>query len=165
MMSDGTYKYHVSAAGVGELLTGGGEFLPPGRLLGDLTEAQALAVPASSLYSIAQILAHMHYWQERNIARARGENPPRPEHLDDTFPVPQAGEWDALRAAFLNGLDVCAQVAAEKAGETSPDRDDTSLGYDLAECPALHSAYHYGQIAMLRQIQGLWPPEGGDESW
>lgn len=164
-MSDSTHKYHVSAAGVGELLIGGGEFLPPERLLGDLTEAQALAVPPGSPYSIAVLVAHMRYWQERNITRARGENPIRPEHLDDTFPVPQAGEWDALRTAFLGGLDACAQVAAEKAGETSPDRDDTSLGYDLAECPALHNAYHYGQITMLRQIQGLWPPAGGDDSW
>lgn len=164
-MSDGTHKYDVSPAGVGELLIGGGEFLPPGRLLGDLTEAQALAVLPGSAYSIAQIVAHMHFWQERNIARARGEKPPRPEHLDDTFPIPQVGEWEALRTAFLNGLDACAQVAAEKASEASPDRDDTSVGYDLAECPALHSAYHYGQIAMLRQIQGLWPPEGGDDSW
>ena len=164
-MSDGTHKYHVSAAGVGEMLTGGGEFLPPGRLLGDLTEAQALAVPRGSLYSIAGIVAHMHFWQERNIARAHGKDQPRPEHLEDTFPIPVAGGWVVLRAAFLNGLGVCAQVAAEKADETSPDRDDTSLGYDLAECPALHSAYHYGQIAMLRQVQGMWPPEGGDGSW
>ncbi len=37
--------------------------------------------------------------------------------------------------------------------------------YDLALCPALHSACRYGQIAMLRQIQGLWPPAGGDDSW
>jgi len=164
-MSETALRYTASADAVKEPLTGGGEFLPPERLMGDLTEAQALAVLPGSLYSIAQIVAHMHYWQEGNIARTRGEKPPRPEHLDDTFPVPQVGEWEALRIAFLGGLDVCAQVAAEKAGETSPDRDDTSVGYDLAECPALHSAYHYGQIAMLRQIQGLWPPEGGDDSW
>lgn len=164
-MSDSTHKYHVSAAGVGELLTGGGEFLPPERLLGDLTEAQALAVPPGSPYSIAVLVAHMRYWQDRNIERACGVNPPRPEHLDDTFPTVQTGEWLALREAFLDGLDVCAQVAGGFGDRVSPDRDDTSIGYDLAECPALHSAYHYGQIAMLRQIQGLWPPEGGDDSW
>ena len=107
----------------------------------------------------------MCFWQERETARARGESRPRPEHLDDTFPVPQPGEWNALRAAFLAGLEACAQAAAEHGGETSPDRDDTDVAYDLAECPALHSAYHYGQIAMLRQIQGLWPPAGGDDSW
>ncbi len=164
-MSDGAHKLTVSHDAVGEMLTGGGEFLSPQSLLGDLTEAQALAVPPGSLYSIAQVVAHMHYWQERGIALARGANPPRPEHLDDTFPPPQAGEWNALRAAFLAGLDVCARVAAEKSGASGPDGDDRDAAYDLALCPALHSAYHYGQIAMLRQIQGLWPPAGGDDSW
>ena len=164
-MSDGTHEYHVSPAGVGRLLTGGGEFLPPERLLGDLTEDQALSTPPGSLYSIAGIVAHMKFWQDYKTARARGEKLGRPEHIDETFPVPMVGEWEVVRAAFLDGLDLCAQVAVENAGETSPDRNDISIGYRLAECPALHSAYHYGQIAMLRQIQGLWPPEGWDDSW
>ena len=164
-MSDVAQKYAVSAAAVEKFLTGDGEFLPPQSLLGDLTEAQAMAVPAGSFYSIAQIVAHMHFWQERNIARARGEVQARPEHLDDTFPLPQAGEWDSLRSGFLNGLERCAAVAAEKADATSADQGERSIGYELAQCPALHSAYHYGQIAMLRQIQNLWPPEGGDGGW
>ena len=164
-MSGRTHKYHVSPDGVGEMLTGGGEFLTPERLLGDLSEEQALAVLPGSPYSIAVLVAHMHYWQERNIARASGVSLPRPEHLDDTFPIPSMGEWDTLRSDFFAGLKVCASVAVEKEGSTSPDRDDTSVGYDLAECPALHSAYHFGQVAMLRQIQGWWPPVGGDDSW
>ncbi|MDQ2798098.1 MAG: DinB family protein [Armatimonadota bacterium] len=164
-MARSILHYHVSPAGVQELLTGGGEFLPPERLLGDLTEAQALAVPPGSPYSIAGLVAHMRFWQDYNIARARGQHTARPEHLDETFPEVRAGEWAALRQAFLTGLEICAQTAAEKSGETSTDRADTSVGYDLVECPALHNAYHYGQIAMLRQIQGFWPPAGGDGSW
>ena len=77
----------------------------------------------------------------------------------------QPGEWPAIREDFLTGLEVCAEMAAQFGGGTSPDREDADVAYDLAMCPALHSAYHYGQIAMLRQIQGLWPPEGGDDSW
>ncbi len=149
------YDYHVSPSGVKELLTGGGEFIPPERLLGDLTEAQALAVPPGSPYSIAVLVAHMHFWQDRNIRRALGEKPARPANLDDTFPEVRAGEWESLRNVFLAGLQICAEAAQERGEQISPDRADTSIAYDLAECPALHSAYHYGQIAMLRQIQGL----------
>lgn len=163
-MSDGAHEFTVSPAGVAKMLTSG-EFVPPDRLLGDLAEAQALNVPPGSPYSIAVLVAHVCYWQNRSIAQARGQKLPRPEHLDDTFPVVRPGEWPAVRAEFLAGLETCAQVAAERGGETSPDRDDTDVAYYLAECPALHSAYHYGQIAMLRQIQGLWPPAGGDDSW
>jgi len=164
-MSEQATKYMVSPAAVRALLAGDDEFLSPQRLLGDLTEAQALAVPPGSLYSIAGIVAHMHFWQERGIALALGGKPSRPEHLDDTFPTPQPGDWDALRLAFLDGLATCAQVAAEQGAEASRGRREASVGFDLAACPALHSAYHYGQIAILRQIQGLWPPEGGDDSW
>ena len=159
------HDYHVSPTAVKEMLTGGGEFVPPERLLGDLTEAQALAVPPGSPYSIAVLVAHMHFWQERNIEKACGLKAPRPEHLDDTFSIVQAGAWPSLRENFLDGLEVCAKIAGELGERTSPDRAETSIAYDLAMCPALHSAYHYGQIAMLRQIQGLWPPAGGDDSW
>ena len=24
---------------------------------------------------------------------------------------------------------------------------------------------YLGQVALLRQAQGLWPPQGGDDSW
>ena len=164
-MSDKGHTFSVSPAGIAEMLTGGGEFVPPARMLGDLTEAQALAVPPGSPYSIAVLVAHMGYWQNRNIERACGLKEPRPEHLDDTFPTVQPGEWAALRENFLTGLEVCAEMAVQFGGGASPDREDADMAFDLAMCPAFHSAYHYGQIAMLRQIQGLWPPEGGDDSW
>jgi hypothetical protein len=45
----------------------------------------------------------------------------------------------------------------------SPARDDTNICYDLAET-ALHNAYHLDQIVLLRRMQGLWPPEGGDDN-
>ncbi len=156
----------VTPGVVEQFLMGAGEFLPPDRLLNDLSDEQAMTVPPGSLYSIAQIVAHMHCWQERNIGSARGVAAPRPEHLDDTFPTPTPGEWNALRASFLDGLAVCAQAAAENGLNVGGGPEgSTTVGYDLAACPALHSAYHYGQIAMLRQIQGLWPPAGGDDSW
>src|SRR5947209_466593 len=98
-MPEPTPKLHVTPAALQEFLTGAGEFLEPHRLLGDLTPDQACAVPPGSLYSIAQVVAHMHYWQERNTLRARGTASPRPQHLDDTFPVPLKDDWDDLRAA------------------------------------------------------------------
>jgi uncharacterized damage-inducible protein DinB len=28
-----------------------------------------------------------------------------------------------------------------------------------------HNSYHVGQIAMLRQALGAWPPRGGGDTW
>jgi hypothetical protein len=155
-------RYAATPDAVKELLDGGGEFVPPPRLLNDLTEAQATAVPPGSPYSIAQILNHMHYFQGKVLAELRGESWPDVAHLDDTFASIEAGAWSGLRAAFLEGLDSARQLAEEKRDAVSPARDDTSVDYDLAE-NALHNAYHYGQIVLLRRMQGLWPPEGGED--
>jgi hypothetical protein len=147
------------------LLAGGGEFLPPERLLNDLSETQASVVPSGSPYSIAQIVAHMDWWQEYQIARVRGKTPSRPGHLDDTFVPPVAGTWKDLVSRFLANLVETGQVAEEYGAQPSLEQPDRDIAYGLAECPALHNAYHLGQIALLRQILGFWPPAGGDESW
>jgi hypothetical protein len=155
------YDYDASSPAVRELFRGGGEFVEPARILTDLTEEQAAAVPAGSPYSIAQIVAHMQWCQGGELARLRGEPWPQPEHLDDTFAPPPAGTWNALVATFLAGIDEAGRIAVERGETTSAQRDDTSIAYDLAET-ALHNAYHCGQIVLLRRMQGLWPPAGGD---
>jgi hypothetical protein len=157
------WQYHATPNAVQELLRGGGEFVEPAKILEDLGETQAVAVPPGSPHSIAQIVAHMHYWQRVNIAKANGQPAPRPARLDDTFVAPLPGTWRHLVTEFLAGIETCQRIAREKADETSPDRDDTSLDYDLAES-ALHNAYHLGQIVLLRRIMGLWPPDGGDDN-
>lgn len=157
------WQYHVTPDGVQELLRGGGEFNTPERILSDLTAEQAYLKPPGSPYSIAQVVAHLHYWQERQVATALGEARPRPEHLDDTFVAPDPAEWAALVSAFLGGVTAASEAATERAEATSPDRNDTSIPYDLAES-ALHNAYHLGQIVLLRQMLGFWPPAGGDEN-
>jgi hypothetical protein len=155
--------YAASPSAVGELLDGGGEFQPPDRILSDLTEAQAVAVPKGSPYSIAQILAHTHFYQQATLTQLRGEDWPRPAHLEETFAPITLGGWGSLVDAFLNGIAEAKKLAEEKRDTISPSRDDTNVDYDLAES-ALHNAYHLGQIVLLRRIQGLWPPAGGDDN-
>ena len=155
------WEYHATPEAVGELLRGGGEFNEPERILSDLTTEQACQTPPGSPYSIAQVVAHLHYWQEAQIMNIQGEPLPRPAHLDDTFAAPEPAEWEALKSAFLAGIEAVGTLAREKAAVTSPDRDDTSIPYDLAES-ALHNAYHLGQVVLLRRIMGFWPPAEGD---
>jgi hypothetical protein len=157
------WLYHATTDAVSELLDGGGEFNRPERILSDLTEEQVAARPPGVPCSIAQIVAHMQWAQSSQLAHQRGEAVPGPAHLDDTFAPPAPGAWPGLVAAFLAEIEECRQMARERATATSPDRDDTSVSYDLAE-QALHNAYHLGQIVLLRRIQGLWPPAGGDEN-
>jgi hypothetical protein len=157
-------KYHATSDAVSEMLSGGGEFLKPETLLSDLTEEQATVLSPASPYSIAQIVAHMHYWQERQLAFQCGEKPPRPDSLEETFAAPPPGTWHTLVQEFLAGIAACRTRAAEGGENVSPtERDDTSVAYDFAE-NALHNAYHLGQIALLRQMQGFGLPDDENSS-
>ncbi len=146
-MSD--LQFHADWDDVQKWLQGDGEYLPPARLLQDLSEAQASAILPGFPHSIAQIVAHMHYYQGQGLARRRGESWPAAEHLEETFATPQPGTWPLLLSDFLGGVEELQTLAA----------DHVSYGYPAA---ALHNGYHLGQIALLRQMQSLWPPEGGD---
>jgi hypothetical protein len=163
----GQVLYSASSDAVKELLDGDGQFVIPRDILNDITEEQAVMILPGSPHCIAQILSHMHYFQEAELAALRGEQWPRPpfsipEHLDDTFAAIAPGTWRALVADFLAGLEACKKMADEKANALSPARDDTSACYDLAGT-ALHNAYHLGQIVLLRRMQILWPPTGGED--
>lgn len=153
----------VSAEVVGALLDGDQEFLEPARLLSDLIEEQAMAVPSGSPYSIAQVTMHIHFWQEREIGRAQGETQPKVDDLDATFAAPPAGEWNKLVADVLAGVEQVKLLAQEKDGQ-SHAFEGATVGYVLASC-ALHNAYHWGQVALLRQMQGFWPPAGDGGDW
>lgn len=147
-MSDNFYS--ATSEDVKNWQEGDGEFLAPARILTDLTEEQATAVPPGSPYSIAQVLAHMHYWQGRRFAKLRGEIWPEAAHLSDTFAPPPPGTWNRLVTAFLADLDAIKKMADAKA----------EYGYVGR---ALHNGYHLGQIVLLRQMLGCWPPEGGED--
>src|SRR5581483_8757708 len=106
---------------------------PPPRLLTDLTEAQAVSIPPGSPYSIAQILAHMHFFPSAQIATVRGEEAPQPQHLDDTFAPIAPGTWPTLVDEFRPGVEACKTLAQEMASRTGPERDHTSVDCDLTE--------------------------------
>lgn len=128
----GQFDYDVSAAGVKELLAGYGHYAPPALLLQGLTEEQAFIVPMGAPYSIAQIVSHMQFCQQGEIAGVRSKPWPSPLHLEDTFaPVP-VGEWQRLVEGFLTGIKECGRLAEERGRATSAQQDDTSVGYDLA---------------------------------
>lgn len=154
--------YSVSSDGIKELLEGDGQYVQPARMLGDLTEAQAVKIPPSAPYSIAQVLSHMQFYQGAEIAHVRGEAWSKPKHLDDTFAPIKPGTWTQLVKDFLAGIETLKKLSDEKANVASSARDDTDVNYDLCGT-AVHNAYHFGQIVLLRRMQGCWPPKGGED--
>jgi uncharacterized damage-inducible protein DinB len=120
-----------------------------------LTPAQAAWRPQGvhgNRHSIWQLVLHMVFWRESWLRRAAtGQKPSKEELAGLNFPeIADASElaWNAARARFADTQEKMARALAE----TGPEGD--ILVYFLP-----HDCYHFGQVNMLRGMQGLPPIE------
>jgi len=156
-----------------DLLSGGGGFQGPAVVLEGLTAEQALAKPHGLPHSIAEIVAHMCYWQEWfNGCAVAGFTAPA-EHAAVGWPPVSADGWDALRARYLASIEEAKRIVA-----TSDSLDESLLppGVPIAFLAkesrgsgilhgTVHAGHHLGQIITMRQLMGLWPPAAGSMTW
>lgn len=144
-------------AALRELLAGENEFRPPREILAGLTGAQACARLPAAPHSIAELVCHLLFWQDRRSAFARGEEPPWEEVEAGDWRSVAPEEWDELRQRFLEGLDAFAAHAADPAALAKDLPYGRNFGLALAS-QTLHNAHHLGQVILLRQLLGCWPP-------
>ena len=128
-------------------------------------------------HSIAQLVGHMTYWMEYELARIGGEAPPYPEHAALSWPAeprPESEErWlEAIRrfAACLHGMEELVQAGPDALGRPVPPTDPVhSRQAESVEAvlwqTVVHNSYHLGQVAQVRRALGAWPPEGGGDTW
>lgn len=145
--------------------------LPPAAMLAGLTAADATRHIAGLPHSIAEIVAHMAYWQEWFATRCEGGDAPMAATAADGWPATGEGAWPEIADRFLSGLDALADVVGRHAPEAllAPPIEFSMLaGYtyrDVWEHVAQHNAHHLGQIVVLRQLLGAWPPPAGSYTW
>lgn len=125
------------------------------RLIDDLDPMDACDRPEGAPYSIATIAWHTWFWCNLwNEGICGGENPTLGWDLDATWPEIGRGEWDKVRGDLYTALRRAA-LLAEEADLDQVVWDDQTASHLLMEI-AVHSAYHIGQIALTRQVAGLW---------
>ena len=126
---------------------------------------------ASVPHTIFQTLHHMVYWQDIAFARATGERVETPQAASLGWTAPAAPEdasdWEAAVACLAEGLRSFEGLLAEDAVDL--DRTvDAARGTTLRDEVLMvqgHNSYHLGQIVMLRQVLGAWPPPRGGDTW
>ena len=158
---------------VNSVLSGEGVHVEPGAILDGLTPDQAQAKPHGLPHSIAEIVAHMCYWQEWfNNCAVVGFTGIAEHAVDGWAAVPRDG-WDALRTRYLRSIEEAKRIAAESnslgdpvlpPGVDIPSLAKESRGADLLHA-AVHNSHHLGQIITIRQLLGLWPPPAGTITW
>ena len=146
-------------------------FLGPAQALGGLTAGQAEARVGGTPHSIAEIVAHLVFWQEWFCGRCDGSAGPMPAHAAIGWPAPEPGGWQTLRARFLDGLEQLARLAdsGDQQRRLDPPLEFPPIaGYTVEEVVvhvSNHNAHHLGQIVLLRQMLGAWPPPAGSYTW
>ena len=160
-----------------ELLRGKGAHADPIACVEDISAELAARQIAGFPHSIGQLVFHMNFWMNYDLARMRGERPPYPEHNSESFPAEpspaDAADWDRLRRDFAWFLAEHGRLAessrAELERKIEPMHEKHSEIEGTLEAmlwqTAVHNSYHVGQIAMIRRALGAWPPKGGGDTW
>jgi uncharacterized damage-inducible protein DinB len=145
--------------------------LPPAASLAGLTPADAARRVGGVPHSIAEIVAHMAFWQDWFRQRAEGEATPMIATASLGWPDVAEVAWPEVRDGFLAGLEGLARVV-EQLDPDAPIQPGFEFpmlaGYtarDVWEHVGQHNAHHMGQVVILRQFLGLWPPPAGSYTW
>ena len=156
---------------VRELLIETTTHVPPSRAIENVSADEAVRRFSGVSHSMAEILAHMVFWQEWFRRRCEGVGEPIPQKAAEGWPEVHRDTWPALRSRFIDDLELFVKMAESSdldqrivpALEVQPLAHMTKR--DAVIHVANHNAHHLGQIIILRQIMGLWPPPSGGLTW
>ena len=167
----------VPSRALTELLHGKGSHADPLACIEDLSAELAARQIQGFPHSIGQLVFHMNYWMDYELRRIRGQRPEYPEHASESWPpMPSprdAQEWDRLKRDLAWFLAEYAKLAESPGPELrreleSRHEGDQNVAGTLEAVlwqTVVHNSYHVGQIAMLRQALGAWPPRAGGDTW
>lgn len=139
----------------------GQDYTPLERLIEDLAPEQAARKPTGSPYSIATLAWHTWFWVNAWTTIIRGSGDPfQGQDPDATWPEIASEDWPMTRSRLLEALLVAQGLAASEDVDRRTWQEET-VGGNLLQI-AIHTAYHIGQITLVRQELGLWPPKKGE---
>jgi uncharacterized damage-inducible protein DinB len=127
-----------------------------------LAGARARGVP----HSVFQLVNHMTYWQEWVVKWLDGRRPRAPRHAAGGWPgrVGPANrkEWSQSVRRFRASL---AALDQRTRGKELLSKQASMTRLEMFRIIGSHTSYHVGQVALLRQMFGAWPPPSGGVTW
>ncbi|MCB1187119.1 DinB family protein [bacterium] len=141
------------------LYSGTWEHEHPRRILAGISPEQACTQIDGLPYTIAGLLSHMCYWQDRRVELSNGqaELPEGFQFGVTDFPAVGPDDWNGLVEHFHATL---SELLATTEREGAMDLllfDDRDVGAVILS-HALHNSYHFGEIVLMRRLLGNWPP-------
>ncbi len=146
--------------------------IPPAKALEALNSNHAERRVAGASHSIAEIVAHMDFWQRWFCERCEGRAAPMAARAALGWPEVSGGSWELIATQFIEGLERAAALGSDESRLRQPISPPIEFppiaNYTIRDAlvhMAHHNAHHLGQIVTLRQIMGLWPPPSGGWTW
>lgn len=147
-------------------LSGTGAHAETAAVFTSLDWKLAGARPAKMPHSIFQLLNHMSYWQDWAVRWLDGLNPPLPRHAPSSWPgrarPGSPKEWDQAVRRFRGELTALLRRSRESNLFAAPG---SKSRLEVLHAIASHNSYHAGQVVLIRQSVGAWPPPSGGLTW
>lgn len=121
-----------------------------------LTPDQASWNDGKGNHSVGQLTYHILYWNRRALADFTGQKPEKfSGNNDDTFNNYDPKQWDAT-VKELDQVMTDWEKQVQSAGEEKLKKNASLIAH-----VGTHTAYHLGEIVVVRKEQGSWNPEKG----
>jgi uncharacterized damage-inducible protein DinB len=149
----------VLGKAVAHALSGKGAHIEPRTVFAALDWKLAGMRPESAPHSVYQLMNHMLYWQEWVVKWLDGQKPPIPKHASVGWPSDAAPasreEWERAVRRFRSGPQALTRHSRQ--ADLFSDRGGKAA-VEMLQIIALHNSYHAGQLVLLGQVLGAWPP-------
>jgi uncharacterized damage-inducible protein DinB len=142
--------------------------IPPARALEALSPDEAERRLSGVPHSVAEIVAHLAFWQEWFCDRCAGVSAPMATSAAHGWPAVASGTWPSILERFLSGLERAATMRDPDRALAPPIEFPPLAHYSVRDALvhiAQHNAHHLGQVILLRQMMGRWPPPSGSYTW
>lgn len=125
----------------------GEDFRGPASATSSVTDAVANQSLPISPYSIATNAEHALFWNKIWLARLNDTK--RPDMKKD-WRVPSPDEWKRIRQELVDSVEAAHRIASAMPFKHHMKSDDAACETLIAI--AVHTAYHLGQIALLKRM-------------
>ncbi len=131
-------------------------FVPVKIAIEGLTPEQAAWKDETENHSIAQLVNHLIFWNQQQLAKFREQKPPVfSGDNKETFSGLDKTSWEASVKQLDDVL-----TALEKTIEEADEAKLTKWASNIAKI-STHNAYHTGQIIYIRKMKRNWDPAKG----
>ena len=145
-----------------DLLRDGNAHMPFQEAVADFPTDKINQRPANVDYSYWQLIEHLRITQRDILNYLHDANYEEGVWPEDYWPAPDAttdqSGWDASVAAFETDLSQLVAIVQDPATDLTASVPSNSEHTVLREIliVADHNAYHIGELAILRQVDGIW---------